>query len=407
MPLVIFTCPWFSDTAHRYIEAATSLLDVQLGVISETPLETMAPQLQKRIAGHWRVPSVLDASQVAWAARELSQRHGPIHRIFSGQEQVQVVMAQVREWLGIRGADVQTALNFRDKARMKAIFQAHGLPCARHRLVASPDDAWAFAAETGFPLVVKPPAGAASQSTFRVDTPEALGQALTAAQPSQDQPALLEEFIVGSEHSFDCYVLDGQPLFHSLTHYYPSPLEVLNHPWMQWTVVLPREIDVPEYDDIRDAAFRALHVLGMGTGMTHMEWFRRRDGSLAISEIAARPPGAQFTTLISRAHDFDAVQAWVRLLVYETFDPPTRKYAAGGAYLRGMGEGRVKAVNGLDQVYREVGHLVTDFKVPQVGQPKAESYEGEGYIIVRHPETEVVRRALERIVSLARVELAE
>lgn len=407
MPLVIFACPWFSDTAHRYIEAATSLLDVQLGVISETPLETMAPQLQMRIAGHWRVSSVLDASQVAWAAQELSQRHGPIHRIFSGQEQVQVVMAQVREWLGIRGADVETALNFRDKARMKAIFQAHGLPCARHRLVASPDDAWAFAAETGFPLVVKPPAGAASQSTFRVDTPEAFGQALAVAQPSQDQPALLEEFIVGSEHSFDCYVLDGQPLFHSLTHYYPSPLEVLNHPWMQWTVVLPREIDVPEYDDIRAAAYRALHVLGMGTGMTHMEWFRRRDGSVAISEIAARPPGAQFTTLISRAHDFDAVQAWVKLLVYETFDPPTRKYAAGGAYLRGMGEGRVKAVHGLDAVYREVGHLVTDFKVPQVGQPKAESYEGEGYIIVRHPETEVVRHALERIVSLARIELGE
>ena len=33
--------------------------------------------------------------------------------------------------------------------------------------------------------------------------------------------------------------------------------------------------------------------LGLQTGMTHMEWFGRPDGSIAIGEIGARPPGAQ------------------------------------------------------------------------------------------------------------------
>ena len=81
-----------------------------------------------------------------------------------------------------------------------------------------------------------------------------------------------------------------------------------------------------------------------------MEWFRRADGSVAISEVAARPPGAQITTLVSRAHDIDFVQAWARLMIFNTFDPPDRRYAAGAAFLRGQGQGRVRAVHGWEQV---------------------------------------------------------
>jgi hypothetical protein len=169
--------------------------------------------------------------------------------------------------------------------------------------------------------------------------------------------------------------------------------------------MLPRRIDGPEYDPIRDAAAAALQTLGLETGLTHMEWFRRADGRVAISEVAARPPGAQFTTLISYAHDFDLYRAWARLLVYETFDPPPRKWAVGAAFLRGQGDGRVRAIHGLDVAQREIGPLVIESRMPRAGQAPSGSYEGEGYVIVRHEETEVVERALERLVGLIRVEL--
>ena len=44
-------------------------------------------------------------------------------------------------------------------------------------------------------------------------------------------------------------------------------------------------------------------------------------------------------------------------------------------------------------------------KLPHVGQSPASSYEGEGYVILRHPETAVVEQALLRLISLIRVEL--
>jgi hypothetical protein len=197
-------------------------------------------------------------------------------------------------------------------------------------------------------------------------------------------------------------------VFGSITRYAPTPLEVMRNPWIQWTVLLPREVNDARYDDVRAAGAEALRVLGLDTGMCHLEWFRRRDGTLAISEVAARPPGAQITTLISRAYQFDAVHAWARLVILDEFDAPTEPaYAAGAAYLRGQGYGRVRAVHGLDEIELELGELVTDARIPRVGQERGKSYEGEGFIIVRHPETAVVEAALRRIVSLARVELAE
>ena len=48
---------------------------------------------------------------------------------------------------------------------------------------------------------------------------------------------------------------------------------------------------------------------------------------------------------------------------------------------------------------------MVEAKLPQIGQPKAESYEGEGYIILRHPDTDVVADGLRRVVSTLKVEL--
>jgi biotin carboxylase len=403
MRFAIFAAPLLSDNAFRMVEAVASVHDVRLGVVTHDPADRLR-HLQGDVA-HWRVPNVLNTQQLIWAAQELSARNGPIHRFFGAYEQLQVPLAIARDALGVPGMSVDAATNFRDKARMKTLLRGAGLPCARHRLAGSVDDAVAFAEHAGFPLVVKPPSGAGAIATFRVDDIHALRGALAQNPPELERPVLLEEFVQGEEHSFETISIDGKPVWHSLTHYYPTPLTVLENPWIQWSVVLPREVDAPEYDDIRQAGRRALEVLGMGTGLTHMEWFRRKDGTIAISEIAARPPGAQITTLMSVAHDIDMVGAWARLMVDNEFDPPERRFAAGAAFLRGQGEGQVKAVHGADEVRGALGEMLVDAKMPRTGADASPSYEGEGWMIVRHPETKRVEEAIMKIVSTIRVEL--
>jgi formate-dependent phosphoribosylglycinamide formyltransferase (GAR transformylase) len=405
---VLFATPFLTDNAQQFIRAVTGLPQLRVGVITQDAEDRLWSEVRERVAAHWRVDDALDPDQLTHAAHSLAGRLGPLHRLLSVNEQIQIPVAVARERLGLAGMRVEHAYNFRDKSRMKALLRDAGVPCARYRLVGSDAEAREFLRETGYPVVAKPPAGAASQATYRIEDQERLDEVLREAAPAPGRELLLEEFVTGDEFSFDAFVLNRRIVFHSGTRYDPTPLHAMRNPWIQWMVLLPREVDGPGFDEIRRVAPQALEALGLETGMCHLEWFRRRDGSIVVSEVGARPPGAQITTLISRAHDFDSVAAWARMMVDGIFDEtPPRSYAAGAAYLRGQGRGHVRAVHGIDQVQRELGHLVTDARLPQVGQEMAKSYEGEGFIIVRHPETAVVQHALRRIVALVQVELGE
>jgi formate-dependent phosphoribosylglycinamide formyltransferase (GAR transformylase) len=403
---VAFVLPFLFETSHRFLRAALGLPGVRVGVISGEPLERLGPETARLVAGHWRVNDPLDPAHLVAGVEGLSRQMGPVNRLVGVLEQLQVPLAVARAELGLEGMGVEAALKFRDKARMKDAFREHGVPCARHRLAHSPAEVRAFLDEVGLPVVVKPQAGAGAKNTFRLDRKEQVAEALAAFPPAPSRPMLLEEFVRGEEHSFDSVCLNGKLLWASVSRYYPSPLEVLQSDWIQWCVLLPREVRGPEYAPIREAGRQALAALGMDTGISHMEWFRRPDGSVAVSEVAARPPGAQITTLMSYAYEANMYKAWAGLVALDKFQAPERRYAVGAAYLRGQGQGdRVVAVRGLERAQAEVGDLVVEVKLPRSGQPRTSSYEGEGYVIVRHPETEVVAEALRKIVALVRVEL--
>jgi formate-dependent phosphoribosylglycinamide formyltransferase (GAR transformylase) len=403
---VVFVAPYFVETTMRFVAAAARLDGVRFALISHEPDEKLPAALRGTVAAHLRVEDSLDPRQLADGVRRIGAHLGPPERLIGTLEELQVPLAEVREHLGIPGLPLEAAHNFRDKSRMKDVLRAAGVPCARHRLCGGHAECRAFAAEIGYPLVVKPPAGAGARNTFRVGNAAQLEEWLAAAPPRPGQEALLEEFITGQEHSFDSVTIGGRTLWSSISRYDPTPLEVLRHPWIQWCVVLPRDVSGPEFAAIHREGPRALAALGMTTGLTHMEWFRRGDGSIAVSEVAARPPGAQFSTLISYAHDLDLYRAWAKVVVFDAFEPAERRHAVGAAYLRGQGSGRVKAVHGLEEAH-EVAPLVVESRLPRPGQMHGAGYEGDGYVIVRHPETRVVEQALARIISVIRVELVE
>jgi ATP-grasp domain len=398
-----YVAPFFLPATLRFIEAATRVPDVALSVVSQDPESALPDAIRSRLAGHWRVDDALSPAALVGAVRALSSR-APVRRLIASLEQAQEPLAAARAELGLPGLSLDAARNFRDKSRMKEVLDAAQLPCAGHRLVADQASARAAARELGFPLVAKPPAGAGAAQTYRLDDERMLAAYLARHPPAPGRPALFEEFLSGEEHSFDAALIGGRLVWYSVSRYRPAPLTVIENPWIQWCVLLPRELE--PFADVAQTGVRALRTLGLETGLAHMEWFRRPDGSIAISEVAARPPGAQFMTLISYAHDQDFYQAWARLMLTETFAAAPRAYAAGAAYIRGTGTGRIRAVYGLDEAARELGKLVVEAELPRPGQTQGAGYEGAGHVIVRAPETATVDAALARLVRLIRVELA-
>ena len=405
MTNVVFVAPYALEATARFVDAVAHVPGAQVGLVSSDPIDAFPPSVRLATAGHWRVDNCLDADQLTEAVSTMARHLGSVDRLVAILENLQVPLAQVRERLGIDGMTADVADRFRDKARMKAAFEAAGVPCARSGQVASTADAEEFAQRVGFPFVAKPLAGAGARNTFRIDEPAQLTAWLTDAPPRPEEPMLLEEFVRGDEHSFDSVVIDGRLVWHSISRYLPSPLDVLSHPWIQWCVMLPRDIDGPEYADIVGLGHHAVTALGLRTGLSHMEWFRRADGSLAVSEVGARPPGAQFMSLMSFAHDVDMYAAWAGLAVEDHFDPPERRYAVGAAYLRAQGPGRtIVAAHGLDRVSEATQAAVVDVHLPGRGDRPSGTYEGDGYVIVRDHDTAVVERALGELVSTIRLE---
>ena len=400
---VVYVTPNFTLNAVRFIEALVSRHDLRLFLVSQESYHLLPSWQQSRISIARQLPDVSDSKALIGLLSDIQSRTGPIHRIISASEPLQIPLAEAREALGVEGMDVKTAHHFRDKSKMKLLFEHAGIPCAKHRLAGNIKEALSLADSLSYPLVIKPVSGAGSQTTYTVRNASELKWVFDQPGTNANAGMIMEEFIQGDEYSLDTFSHNGKIISQTINQYFPNPLEVMTHPWMQWRVMLRRETTGKDFDDIREFGRKALDVLGMKTGMSHMEWFRKKDGGIAISEVAARPPGAQFTTLISRACDFDAVKAWVELMVYGKVEFPEIMYTSGAAYLRSQGGDRISGITGMETIRRKYNDIITDVRLPKPGQEKSTSYEGEGFVIMRHHDSNIVEQALRDVVETVKI----
>ena len=401
---VLFVAPYFAGNTLHCMRLLSRLSDVRLGVITHEPAERVPELAGGGVQGHYQVRDCLDAQQLIAAGRHFQRQWGRVDRLIGFMEQMQIPLAEARDALDTPGMRAAVARGFRDKNRMKRILREAGLPVARQRRIHGAEDALSFVREVGYPVVLKPLAGLGSKATMRATSDEELYTALSQLLPTPSNPIQSEEFIQGSEHTFEAATVNGRPMWHSTSYYLPGPLEVLETPWMQYCVLLPRETLPPHARPFAALNTRALAALGMRDGLSHMEWFIRADGSPVISEVGARPPGVQLMPMMSEAHGVDMWARWIRLMVYRTFAMPPRQRAVGVAFLRAQGPGRViAAVEGVEAVQERVGASVVSAQLPRAGQPRSAHYEGDGWVMVAHEKTQGVVEALRTVITGIRV----
>jgi hypothetical protein len=405
---IVFIAPRFLDNTNRYLKAFAELDDITLSVISLDPESAIPASLHPRIAGHYGVTS-LDTPELTAATRWLATSIGRVDRLVSFLEELQVPLAEVRAALDIEGLRTEAAHNFRDKDQMKTVLRAAGVPVARSTLAATRSELEAFIADVGYPVIVKPRAGLGTRATYRV-TERAELDAIPA--PSKAAPLQVEEFVAAREHTCETVTIRGKPIWRSGTRYFPSPLEVLETPWIQYAVLLPREDDDPTWTNFHPKNTAALAALfgndatttAAGTALTHMEWFVRDDGTSLVNEVGVRPPGVHIMPMMGLAHDTDMFADWARLMALEEFTPKPRTCAAGAAFFRGPAprqtrDARIVSVTGIERAVEECGASLVMMRTPKIGQPRTEHYEGEGWAIVTHATTEGVKSALRALIE--------
>src|SRR5262249_31358063 len=200
----------------------------------DTPVEALPGTLKRHLHDYLLVPRILDEADViervtAWL------RGREIDRVLANWEVMVLTAARLRERFGVPGMTVDTVNGFRDKQLMKERVAAAGLRVPRSVRVRTVAEVRTAADKIGFPLIIKPIAGAGSADTYRVESGGELDLVLGKIRHVTE--ASCEEFVDGEEFTFDTVSIGGVPAFMNVAQYLPKPLEARSNEWISPVII--------------------------------------------------------------------------------------------------------------------------------------------------------------------------
>jgi carbamoylphosphate synthase large subunit len=401
---VIFIEPSFPYNQREFVRALHAAGANVIG-IGERPESHLSGELRHWLGEYVQIRSVVDEEALLRAVRFVQDRLW-VDRLEATVEAHIMAAAAVREKTGIPGTSTRTAWLCRDKPAMKEALREAGVPCAQSTRATTPADARAFAEAMGYPLIMKPPAGAGASGTYRVDNDKQLENVIQASGLADGHAVAMEEFIEGHEGYIDTLTIDGEVAHEFITHYYPNVLVAMRERWISPQMVTTNRIDAEGYREVRALTRKVIRLFDIGTSATHMEWFFGPKG-LKFSEIGCRPPGVGQWDVYNAANEFDLYYEWACAVTHgRTAKQPSRRYAAGMIALRPERDGRITGYSGLDEIGRRFGDCIVASHLPEPGtptQPVEAGYMANAWMRVRHPDYDRLRQILDTIGATVHV----
>lgn len=370
---------------------------IGLGDQHESALPEMA---RGNLAAYFQIGGFADEAAAIQTVREIARR-GRIDRIECLWEPVMILAARMREALGLPGMTVEETLPFRDKERMKQVLDAAGIRTPRHARATSAAAVREAAERIGYPLIVKPIAGAGSMDTYRIEDRAGLEEILPLLRHVPE--VSVEEFVEGEDYTFDTICAGGRLLYYNIAFYRPRALVSRSHEWISPQTVAVRDPDAPELASGKAMGLAVLEALRFHTGFTHMEWYRKADGEAVFGEIAARAPGARTVDVMNFACDVDLFRGWAEAVCHgKILQPIERRYNAAAIFKRARGSGRIQRIEGLSRILSELGHWITAVDLTPLGAPRRDWVQtliSDGFVMLRHPDLRTTLEMADRVGS--------
>lgn len=380
---VLFLAPNYPTEMQDFTRGLREV-GARVYAIGDGPAGTLAPKVQQALAGY-RQARLFDQAETLAAAQSFGVKFDRIECLW---EPFVELAAELREHFGVPGMSADTARGFRDKELMKQRVEAAGLRVPHHARATTAAEVRAAAERIGFPVIVKPIAGAGSADTFRCNDAAELEAALQKTQHVAE--VSVEEFVDGDEFTFDTVCVDGKPVFTNVAWYRPRPLIARTNEWISPQVVVLRNLDQPELRGGIELGHAVLGALGMGSGFTHMEWYRKANGEVVFGEIGARSAGGHLVDQMNFSSDIDLFREWARAVVWKTFEAEvTRKYNVAIVFKRAHGQGRISRIEGLDRFMRKYGEHVATEQLLRPGTRRRDwkqTLVSDGFVVIRHPD---------------------
>ncbi|MFC5724218.1 ATP-grasp domain-containing protein [Streptomyces gamaensis] len=243
----------------------------------------------------------------------------PVDGFVATVDALVVPVARIAEEIGVPFTDARAAEAAKQKDRCRQILAAAGLDNTRHAVVDGAREAAAFAATTGYPVVVKPARGSGSEGAHVVADEQQLRTVLDRAAGHRAYAAgiLIEEHLRGRFVSAELGLAHGRFLRLAVS----ERATWHRHEALETGTTIPAGIGAEEHDRVMDFAEAVAGALGLGLGVFHIELMLGADGTPRLIEVNPRLMGSCLPNLFRLAGGGDIFELLVRIHLNEEIEP--------------------------------------------------------------------------------------
>lgn len=229
----------------------------------------------------------------------------PLDAIVAIDDQGVVAAARAAEALGLRHNPPHAVAATRDKALMRSVLAAAGVPQPRHLVAGpAPGEVELAAHQLGMPVVLKPLALSGSRGVIRVDSfdevemtaERVLDIAFGPGRRDEGKRILVEEYLDGPEVAVEGLLMDGE--LHVLA-IFDKP-EPLTGPYFEESIYVTPSVfeGTPVGIQLRAVTADAVRAIGLAEGPIHAEL--RIVGGAAESSRAAEAAEVRLIEVAAR-----------------------------------------------------------------------------------------------------------
>ncbi|TQF06311.1 ATP-grasp domain-containing protein [Kitasatospora acidiphila] len=295
-------------------------------------------------ADRYRIAGSREATKLVESAEDW-HRTERFDGVITFNEAGVIAAAVVADALGLPGIGVETAKASRNKYLMRQAHERGQAAHPRFRYVTSADEAQAAAADFGYPVIIKPTLGAASNFVFKADSAEELAERYQQASEglggmywSRAEVAgldlgpdglLVESFLDGREFLIEALAWDDEVYLGSVV----DRITLEGATFDDDVHHAPTSMSAEDLAAVHEVVKAGLHAQGLRRSVAHAE-VRFHQGKPYLLEIAARVGGGGLDEIARLTAGYDPIKAVVD--VARGVKPEVRHYQPTGTHITAM-----------------------------------------------------------------------
>lgn len=313
----IFLSPNFPESYWKFC-AELKNNGIRVLGIGDCAYDELKPELKSSLNEYYRVSNLENYDEVFRAVAFFTYTYGKIDYLESNNEYWLERDAKLRTEFHITSGFMQEDMEkVKCKSAMKAYYAAAGIPTARYHLVKDYDAAAAFAAEVGYPVVVKPDNGVGASSTYRLSNEDELKYFFATKDNVQ---YIMEEMVKGYVRTYDAIIdQNGEPIFESGNVTPNSLMDVVNTNDNSIYYIVK---ELPE--EVKEIGRRTVKSFGVKGRFVHLEYFvltedqaglGKKDAIIGL-EVNMRPAGGYTPDMYNYAYETDVYKIWADMIAF-------------------------------------------------------------------------------------------